>query len=162
MNGDHGISFFHLLHFKTKHYFKYTDVFKNLKLNFKPIESDPNESNINITFNVWKPSPSFSKRLHHHQIFNYVLLIHPKYRFLKTSTNTKIILPIVTTTITTTTTKAKSFKKTKPSTKMESKRDIRARRYAERQAKLDKQLQLKMNIIDYVMIVLKMGVNQLL
>ena len=45
---------------------------------------------------------------------------------------------------------------------MESKRDIRARRYAERQAKLDKQLQLKMNIIDYVMIVLKMGVNQLL
>ena len=76
--------FFHLLHFKTKHYFKYADVFKNLKLNFKPIESDPNESNINITFNVWKPSPSFSKRLHHHQIFNYVLLIHPKYRFLKT------------------------------------------------------------------------------
>ena len=40
---------------------------------------------------------------------------------------------------------------------MESKRDIRARRYAERQAKLDKQLQLKMNIIDYVMIVLKWG-----
>ena len=31
-------------------------------MNFKPIESDPNESNINITFNVWKPSPSFSKK----------------------------------------------------------------------------------------------------
>ena len=77
MNGDHGISFFHSLHFKTKHYFKYTDVFKNLKLNFKPIESDPNESNINITFNV-ETITIISKRLHHHQIFNYVLLIHPK------------------------------------------------------------------------------------
>ena len=55
-----------------------------------------------------------------------------------------------------------NLKKTKPSTKMESKRDIRARRYAERQAKLDKQLQLKNEYYRLRDDCFKNGVNQLL
>ena len=138
---------FHSLHFKTKHYFKYTDVFKNLKLNFKPIESDPNESNINITFNVWKPSPSFSKKTPPPPDFQLCVVDSSKNTdFLKLPQIQRLFFqlsPPPSQQQQQQQQKQNLFKKTKPSTKMESKRDIRARRYAERQAKLDKQLQLK-------------------
>lgn len=128
--------FFHSQHFKTKHYFKYTDVFKNLKLNFKPIECSPTESNINITFNVWKPSPSFSKKTPPPPDFQLCVV--------DTSKNTDFLnLPQIQRLLFQLSPPQKPTKKIKSTNKMESKRDIRARRYAERQAKLDKQLQLK-------------------
>ncbi|KAG2736549.1 hypothetical protein G9P44_000639 [Scheffersomyces stipitis] len=58
---------FHSLHFMTKHYFRYTDIYKSLRLipaysTHDSVKENLEASGYSITFNVWKPTPSFSKK----------------------------------------------------------------------------------------------------
>ncbi|CUM48453.1 uncharacterized protein AC631_01072 [Debaryomyces fabryi] len=65
--GIFAFSSFHDLHFRTKHYFNYTSVFLTLKLipsysSLDSLKTVPEKTNYSIDFNVWKPTPNFSKK----------------------------------------------------------------------------------------------------
>lgn len=54
-------------HYSTKHYFSYTSVFKSLQIipaysSFDSLKNDPVSSPYKVDFNVWKPTPQFSKK----------------------------------------------------------------------------------------------------
>lgn len=55
------------LHFYTKHYFNYSSIFRSLWMtpsysSFDSLANEINNEKYVIHFNVWKPSPSFSKK----------------------------------------------------------------------------------------------------
>lgn len=136
---------FHSLHFKTKHYFNYTDIFKSIKLNTKPIDYTPPKNPMNITFNVWKPIPNFSKKnppLPDFQLcvvdtskntkflsLSQIQSLHLQLQSINDDEMPKVIPKLNTT--------------KKENKKMESKKEIRAKLYAQRQLKLDKSIQLR-------------------
>ncbi|RCK58234.1 tRNA-splicing endonuclease subunit SEN54 [Candida viswanathii] len=140
----------HTLHFQTRHYFNYTEVYKSIRLNTSPIPAPPPPppppppgtppSDLHITFNVWKPMQNFSKKSPPPPDFQLCVvdaskstqfLTLPQIQRLhgELTPKTSKVVPKLT---------AK-----KESRKMESKREIRAKKYAERQASLDVSVQLR-------------------
>ncbi|EGW31663.1 uncharacterized protein SPAPADRAFT_62279 [Spathaspora passalidarum NRRL Y-27907] len=129
---------FHPMHFKTKHYFNYTDIFKSLSLNTESIPKTT--GNLKITFRVWKPTPSFSKKSPPSPDFHVVVL--------DTSTDTKFPsfadVQALHDEISSTNIKPKEQVKSPPKKKSSmppSKKELRAKRQAERQSKLDQSIQ---------------------
>lgn len=54
-------------HYSTKHYFNYTSIFKSLQMvpsysSFDSLKNEPVSSPYSVAFNVWKPTPQFSKK----------------------------------------------------------------------------------------------------
>ena len=73
---------FHDLHFRTKHYFNCTSIFQTLKLipSYSSLDSlktcPPKNSNYVVDFNVWKPTPNFSKKESTKSRFSYMCSQH--------------------------------------------------------------------------------------
>ncbi|RLV96051.1 putative tRNA-splicing endonuclease subunit sen54 [Spathaspora sp. JA1] len=131
---------FHTMHFKTKHYFNYTDIFKSLSLDAEPIPATAG-GKFNITFRVWKPTPSFSKKSPPPPDFHIVVL--------DTSTDTKFpSLADIQALHEEISSKIEPRQKVKAAPKKKSsmppsKREIRAQRQAQRQSKLDHSIQVR-------------------
>lgn len=137
------------LHFESKHYFNYTSVFRTLQIipsyhTYDCIPSAPASNDYKLTFNVWKPSASFSKKnppipdfqlcLINTQQQNFPSL--PQIQSLFNDINYYFphqpdVVP----------TKKKPTKKPKSSTTAPTKRELREKRQNERQSKLDPKVQ---------------------
>lgn len=151
---------FHSLHFKTKHYFNYTDVFKSIKLNTKPIDYKPANNSIDITFNVWKPIPNFSKKNPPIPDFQLCVIDCSKNtQFLTLSQIQSLQIQLNPTDISNRVVPKLNNSKAK---KMESKKEIRAKQYAERQLKLDKSIQLRNEYFKSRDLLFKNGENSII
>jgi len=142
-------SSFHDLHFRTKHYFNYTSVFQTLKLtpsysSLDSLKTVSEKSKYSIDFNVWKPTPNFSKKNppkpdFHICVVNTDHTTFPElkdiqglfnqinYKFPSEDTPEMVI---------------KSTKKPKKS-QTPTKREIKLQRQKERQLKLDPKIQAR-------------------
>ncbi|KAK6459567.1 tRNA-splicing endonuclease subunit sen54 N-term-domain-containing protein [Scheffersomyces xylosifermentans] len=141
---------FHGLHFATKHYFNFTDVFKSLSLiqsysTYDSIKEDPQPSeNYDLTFNVWRPTPTFSKKnppLPDFQVsvvntdvarfpnLETIQALHNRLNFQFKGEEGKTVIPRV---------KVVNKKK---SSMPPSKKELRYQRQKERQSKLDEAIQ---------------------
>ncbi|CUM52717.1 unnamed protein product [Debaryomyces tyrocola] len=141
---------FHDLHFKTKHYFNYTSIFQTLKLipSYSSLDSlktaTEKNSNYVVDFNVWKPTPNFSKKNPPNPDFHICVVNTDKTKFpdlneihgLFNQINYKFPsedTPDVPT---------KSIKKPKKP-QAPTKREIKFQRQKERQLKLDPKIQAR-------------------
>ncbi|EMG46055.1 sen54 Probable tRNA-splicing endonuclease subunit sen54 [Candida maltosa Xu316] len=126
---------FHSLHFKTKHYFNYTDIYKGLKLDTQEVDYTPPSKPIHITYNVWKPSPSFSKKNPPPPDFQLCII--------DTSKNTEFLTLPQIQMLHSELVPTQVIPSRKKDPKNESKKDIRAKKYAEKQMKLEDSVRLR-------------------
>lgn len=129
----------HTSHFKTKTYFNYTNIYKAITLNTEEIVTDPPTKPLHITYNVWRPTPSFAKKSPPHPDFQLVVfdIKDPSYLTLSQLQHLQLQLCQSESDLV-----IKPTPKKKPP-RVESKRQIRAKQQAERQSKLDKSIQLR-------------------
>jgi tRNA-splicing endonuclease subunit Sen54 len=132
------------LHYATKHYFNYTSIFQSLKLipTSKPLETTKTDlkrdPQYKLSFNVWKPTPSFSKKNPPSPDFQICIVnidrmgppklhsILALFNEVNYQSQPKVV---------------PKFKK--KNTLPPSKRELRLQRHAERQAKLDEPIQTR-------------------
>lgn len=134
----------HQSHFSSKHYFNYTSIFQSLQLipsykKYDSLKNQPVASPHRITFNVWKPTPAFSKKLPPLPDFQICVVNTDQYDFptlpqtqqLLNDINYSFEVPVV------------KVQETKPKPKNTppSKKEIRMQRALERQSKLDLKVQ---------------------
>ncbi|CAI5758134.1 unnamed protein product [Candida verbasci] len=130
----------HSLQFKKVHYFRYTDVYKSIQLNIPKIPKKEPSSPFHLTFNVWKPTPNFSKKSPPLPDFQVSVIDTSKNTdFLKFSQIQQLLFEK--TTSLQYELKVKESIKKKP--KMESKKEVRAKKQAERQSKLNESTRLR-------------------
>ncbi|KAI5969800.1 SEN54 [Candida margitis] len=130
----------HTSHFKTKTYFNYTNIYKAITLDLGKIVAPPPKDQLQITYNVWRPTPAFAKKSPPHPDFQLVVVDSSKstaYLTLPQLQNLQSQLKIKP--------EGESSKKSAPKKqpRVESKRQLRAKQQAERQSKLDKSIQLR-------------------
>lgn len=129
----------HTCHFNSKTYFNYTNIYKAVTLNTEKIVTTKPINPLQITYNVWRPTPSFAKKSPPHPDYELIVVDSSKdtsYLTLPQLHNLQQQL------------KAKDYEVTekkapKKQPRVESKRQIRAKQQAERQLKLDKSIQLR-------------------
>ncbi|KAI5948980.1 SEN54 [Candida theae] len=130
----------HTCHFKTKSYFNYTSIYKAITLNNDKITTTTPKEQLQITYNIWRPTPSFAKKSPPPPDFQLVVIDSSKdtsYMTLSEIQHLQQQLQVK---------EAGSVNEKKPPKKqprVESKRQIRAKQQAERQSKLDKSIQLR-------------------
>lgn len=147
-------------HYLTKHYFNYTSVFRSLRLipTSTTIETPHTEqSSYNLHFDVWKPTPTFSKKNPPAPDFQICIVSSEATKFPTLST----IQSLLSETIYDPTPKvvgensAKKF--SKKNSMPPSKKEIRQQRQKARQAKLDASVQLRNKYLKTRDIKLKFG-----
>ncbi|KAG7664101.1 SEN54 [[Candida] subhashii] len=133
----------HSLHFKTKHYFNYRDIYKSLSLANETITCKKG-NDVQITFNVWKPTNSFSKKSPPPPDFQLFVMdtskssSFPSLSKIHTLQN-QVVPKIKSPGSGPTTAASKKKKNTMPL----SKKEIRQARQAERHSKLSQNIQLR-------------------
>ncbi|KAI5952667.1 SEN54 [Candida jiufengensis] len=134
----------HSLHFKTKCYFNYTNIFKSIALNIQQIDPKPSKDELNITYNVWRPTPQFSKKNPHLPDYQLCVIDSSKNPDYLTFNQIKDLQSKLLKPKDSEKPKPKKSTKTQTSSKVgESKREIRAKKAEERNKKLDKSIQLR-------------------
>lgn len=129
-------------HYLTKHYFGYTSVFQSLRLIPTSIKTQKEVSNYDLHFDVWKPTPTFSKKKPPVPDFQICIVNSEATKFPSLSTiqgllsDTNEPSPKVVGE-----NSAKKF--SKKNSMPPSKKEIRLQRQKARQAKLDIKIQLK-------------------
>ena len=129
----------HTCHFKTKSYFNFTNIYKAITIDNAPIITTSSNEKLQITYNVWRPTPSFAKKSPPYPDFQLVVVDSSKstyYLSLSELHNLQLQLQVK---------QVEPFAKKPPKKqpRVESKRQIRAKQQAERQSKLDKSIQLR-------------------
>ena len=137
----------HNRHMSTANYFKYTPIFKAIAIQHLKIAESKNSlqhSKLQLTYNVWKPTPSFSKKNPPKPDFQLVVVDAektPMYLSYAQINNLQQQLAQIEVLdkLQTNNNPKPSVKKKEP--RVESKKQIQAKRNAERQSKLDISIQ---------------------
>lgn len=129
------------LHYFTKHYLNYPSIYKSLQLipaNVKDSSSQSSASLNKLTFDIWKPTPRFSKKNPPPPDFQIMIINTTKSKFPDLKT-----IKSIWSEVNYNPTPIARPKFAKKNTMAPSKRDVRLKRQQERQLKLDQLIQLK-------------------
>ncbi|KAI3406239.2 SEN54 [Candida oxycetoniae] len=139
----------HTKHFQTKSYFKYTPIFKAIAITHSqitPWRPLPPAQDLQITYDVWKPTPSFSKKNPPQPDFQLVVIDSSKSTKYLSFQQIHCLQSKKTKKTKGEKDEKNEKKKNQPPRKkppVESKREIRAKRNAQKQLTLDKSIQLR-------------------
>ncbi|KAI5967830.1 SEN54 [Candida pseudojiufengensis] len=132
----------HTSHFASKNYFNYTNIAESISLNNQLITPQQPENEFNITFNVWRPTPQFSKKNPPYPDYQVCVVDSSKNQDYLSFEQIKNLQSKLLRQEDFETQKPKI--KPKPTTsKTETKKQIKAKRAEERNKKLDKSIQLR-------------------
>lgn len=142
--------YFHDLHFKTKHYFNYTSIFRTLRFipaysSLDSLKSVPKKNPYySVDFNVWKPTPNFSKKNPPCPHFHICVVNIDKASFPKLN-DIQGLLNDINYSLASEDSSTGPVKNTKKQAKPKAptKKELKQQRQKERQSKLDPKIQAR-------------------